>query len=177
MRSIQLGGALGMLLFGALGLFLLAAGIRNVVRARASVGWPTTPGVVEAARVTVSRSRTSSSSGERARTTTDYAPEIRVRYAVAGRAYETTTRRFGQLVGTGDPSDADLVLRRFPIGARVSVSYRPGNPGVATVLPGFHADALWLPGAGLAFLAGALFFIPALGADGLRGGASGMGMV
>ena len=37
MRSIQLGGALGMLIFGALGLFLLGTGLRNVARARASV--------------------------------------------------------------------------------------------------------------------------------------------
>ena len=49
---------------------------------------------------------------------------------------------------------------RYPADGKVSVSYDPSQPWIAAARPGLHAEAFWLPGAGLAFLlaAGLAFF-------------------
>jgi len=75
-----------------------------------------------------------------------------IRYAVNGRDYTTDVLHFGQTLGSGDKSDAALQRLRFPVGKEVPVSYNPGNPSTGVMKPGLHAEAFWLPGAGLAFL-------------------------
>jgi len=82
-----------------------------------------------------------------------YSANIRFQYQANGRDYTTATLHFGQTVGSGDSSDAELRHDRYPVGAAVVVSYNPKDPSIAAAEPGFDADALWLPGAGLAFFA------------------------
>jgi hypothetical protein len=60
---------------------------------------------------------------------------------------------FGQTAGSGDSPEAEPRRFRYPLGEKVTVSY---DPAIAAVHPGFQADALWLPGAGLAFLVSGL---------------------
>lgn len=130
------------------GLAVMGLGVRNVRRAVASAKWPKVRGVVleSGTLSSVSRdSRTGVSS-------TTYKAEIAFGYEVDGRSYTTDTIHFGQTVGSGDSSDAELRHRRYPVGAPVWISYDPANPAVAAVKPGVYADVFWLPGAGLAFV-------------------------
>src|SRR5262245_28642944 len=143
---------LGLVLVIGLGLFMLGA--RNLWRAVASRHWPT-------ASATVVESSTSidvtppSRSLRRSRNSVSsimYTANIRFQYEVNGRAYRTDQIWFGQTAGSGDSSEAELRRFRYPLGEKVTVSYDPADPAIAAVHPGFQADALWLPGAGLAFL-------------------------
>jgi hypothetical protein len=128
---------------------------RNVWRALASPEWPKSPGTAVTSDVgssVTTDSRTRSS-------TTSYSANIRFKYQANGRDYTTDTLHFGQTVGSGDSSDAELRHARYPVGAAVSVSYNPKNPSIAAVEPGLDADVLWLPGAGLAFFVPGVMFI------------------
>jgi hypothetical protein len=68
---------------------------------------------------------------------------------------------FGQTLGSGDASEAELQRLRYPVDGEVSVSYDPTHPWIAAARPGLHSEAFWLPGAGLAFLlpAALAFFV------------------
>ena len=143
---------LGLVLAIGLGLFMLGA--RNLRCAIASRHWPT-------ASATVVESATSidvtppSRSMRRSRNSVSsimYTANIRFQYEVNGRAYRTDQIWFGQTVGSTDSSEAELRRFRYPLGEKVTVSYDPADPAIAAVHPGFQADALWLPGAGMAFL-------------------------
>ncbi|HEV1284793.1 MAG TPA: DUF3592 domain-containing protein, partial [Bryobacteraceae bacterium] len=57
-----------------------------------------------------------------------------------------------QTLGSSDKSEAALLRLRFPEGKPVTVSYDPSHPATGVMKPGVHAEAFWLPGAGLAFL-------------------------
>jgi len=81
-----------------------------------------------------------------------YIANLKFQYEVNGRSYRTDQIWFGQTVGSGDSSDAELRRFRYPLGEKVAVYYDPSDPSIASVHPGFQAEALWLPGAGLAFL-------------------------
>lgn len=141
---LVVGGASIFLLLGG---FIFAIGARNVGRALASPNWPRTPGKVSASETTAS---TSTDSKTRVSSKT-YAANIAFQYEVNGRQYTADILHFGQTVGSGDSSDAELRHVRYPIDAAVTVSYHPKDPSIATVEPGFDPDVLWLPGAGLAF--------------------------
>lgn len=142
-------------LFAVIGLVTLVPGVRGVWRGHASRGWPTVPGRVvrSATETTVSTDR------DTRRTTATHAARIAVQYTVAGRAYETETLRFGQTAGSSDPSEAALLRLRYPRGSAVTVAYDPSAPAIAAVEPGLHAEAFWLPGAGLAFVAAGVVFV------------------
>jgi len=88
-----------------------------------------------------------------------YLADIQFRYRVGGREYTTNVLHFGQTWGSGDSSDAELRRFRYPLGAEATVVYNPGAPSIAAAEPGFHAAALLLPGAGLAFLVPAVMCI------------------
>jgi hypothetical protein len=81
-----------------------------------------------------------------------YSAEIRFRYEAAGREHTTDVLHFGQTGGSGDSSDAELLRLRYPLDSVVTVAWNPNSPEVAAAEPGFHSEALLLPGAGLAFL-------------------------
>jgi hypothetical protein len=81
-----------------------------------------------------------------------YIANLKFQYEVNGQSYRTDQLWFGQTVGSGDSSEAELRRFRYPLGDKVKVSYDPADPSIASVHPGFQAEALWLPGAGLAFL-------------------------
>ncbi len=88
-----------------------------------------------------------------------YSAVIVFGYRVAGRDYTTDTIHLGQVVGSGDSSDAELRRLRYPPGAKIPVWHHPAEPSTAVVQPGFHSDVLWLPGAGLGFLLPGVMFL------------------
>jgi len=143
-----LAGVCAVLLVVALGVYLFAKGARNVERGIASSGWPTTTG-------TVVQSRTAENTNRDRKTgnvSVTYSTETVVRYSVSGQEYSTNVIHFGQTLGSGDASEAELQRVRYPEGAEVRVSYDPRQHWIAAIRPGLHPEAFWLPGAGLAFI-------------------------
>jgi hypothetical protein len=139
-----------------IGLVLIGVGFRNIWYALATTRWPTVPGVVLESGASTKTAQ--GSQGEDS--TTFHVAEITFSYEVKGSTYTTQLIHFGQVVGTADPADAELRRLRYPAGAQVMISYNPSNPSMAVARPGFHTDALWLPGAGLGFgLPGLMFLL------------------
>lgn len=141
-------GAFAIGLVVLFGLYLLLKGVRNVQMALASTKWPQTSGIVvrsETTRSVTPGTRTSPGS-------VSFSTKTVIRYAVNGQNYTTDVLHFGQALGSDDKSVAALQRMRFPEGRKVTVSYNPRNPSTAVMKPGLHAEAFWLPGAGLAFL-------------------------
>lgn len=137
--------AVGLVL--AFGGYLTFQGIRNVVRAGESRRWPTTEGTIIGADT--QRSTTTDRDTHIEHVT--YSTKTVVRYRVGGQDYATNVIHFGQTLGSSDPSEAELLRLRYPPGAQVPVSYKPGQPWLGVLRPGIHAEAFWLPAAGLAF--------------------------
>jgi hypothetical protein len=169
MRLDKIGPLAALSLFPLLGFFLLGVGARNIWRGVASSRWPVAAAVVEESTTSVTVDKDSS----RRTSAATYTANIVFGYDVNGLRYTTDLIQFGQTVGSGDSSDAELRRVRYPKDAALTVRYHPADPSIATVQPGFHSDALWLPGAGLAFaLPGIMFLLMYLGSESEVGGGS-----
>jgi hypothetical protein len=132
----------------ALGLWLFALGMRNVARGVASSHWPRTAG-----KVVSSDTKESHDVDRKTRdVSVIYSANTVVQYRVDGKDYSTNLIHFGQTLGSGDASEAELQRLRYPVGGEVSVSYNLSQPWIAAARPGLHSEALLLPGGGLAFL-------------------------
>ena len=77
-----------------------------------------------------------------------YSANIRFQYQANGRDYTTATLHFGQTVGSGDSSDAELRHDRYPVGAAVVVSYNPKDPSIAAVEPALTRTRFGCPAPG-----------------------------
>ena len=146
--------AIGVLVVGlvvAFGLYLFLKGARNVQLALASTEWPKTSGMVMGSETT----RNVDKGTRRTAASVTFSTKTMIRYLVNKQEYTTSVLHFGQTLGSSDKSEAALQRLRYPEGKEVPVSYNPGNPSIAVMKPGLHAEAFWLPGAGLAF------FLPA----------------
>lgn len=84
-----------LVVFGAVGGYLLYIGLRNRRLARESALWPTTGGTV----ITSDVSKRTSRDRKRKTTSTSYKPTIRYSYSVAGHGFECEVIRFGSLEG------------------------------------------------------------------------------
>lgn len=114
---------LGLTPFLAIGGWLSIKAISNWRLAAASAAWPKAEAVVSRSQTTSSTSRNS-----RDRTSsTMYSADLEFRYTVRGKQYATSTRHFGQTVGSGDSSEAKVLSLRYAPGTRVEVSYDPSN--------------------------------------------------
>src|ERR1039457_6936978 len=148
MKLTVIGVVIAVGLVVAFGLYLFGIGLRNVSRAAASSRWPRTAGKVV-------RSDTREQHSVEKKTgdvSIIYSADTLIQYGVAGKQYSTNLIHFGQTLGSGDASEAELQRLRYPVDGEVSVSYDPRQPWIAAARPGIHAEAFWLPGAGLAFL-------------------------
>lgn len=149
-------GLFTVLLLGAFALgmvALLVLGLKNVWRGLASTDWPSTEGIVSKVEMTTSTSRDT----HRRNITTTYHAELNFRYSVNGRDYGTDQVRWGQILGSGDATEAVVLALSYPEGRRVKVHYNPRRPEEGVVKPGLTGSAFLLPGAALAFL---LFLVP-----------------
>src|ERR1035438_4649934 len=59
-----------------------------------------------------------------------YSADTVIQYGVAGKQYSTNLIHFGQTLGSGDASEAELQRLRYPVDAEVSVSYDPSQPWI-----------------------------------------------
>jgi len=138
----------GVLFLVVVGLLPLLIGLRSIWRGLASAHWPRVPATVLQAGVseTVGKDQRSGSS------TTMYSADLTFGYRVNGRDYSTQTVQFGKALGSGDPSEATVLLLRYPPGSSVEIRHHPTDPSLATVKPGVHAEVVLYLVAGLAFL-------------------------
>lgn len=113
---------------------LAARAWRDQRRAWAARRWPRTVGRVVASdiRATTVRVRVSTSVG-RYRSATRYAPNVVYEYAVGGVPYRSARLHLGARVVASDAGPAERVVRRYPLGRSVTVSYDPSNPAEATL--------------------------------------------
>jgi len=148
MKLTVIGGVIAIGLVVAFGLYLFVLGLSNVNRAVASSHWPRTVG-----KVVRSDTREQHDVDKKTRAVSViYSADTVIQYEVAGKPYSTNLIHFGQTLGSGDASEAELQRLRYPLNGAVPVSYDPSRPWIAAARPGLHAEAFWLPGAGLAFL-------------------------
>jgi hypothetical protein len=148
MKLTLIGGVIAIGLVVAFGLYLFVLGLSNLNRAVASSHWPRTAG-----KVVRSDTREQHDVDKRSKAVSViYSADTVIQYAVAGKPYSTNLIHFGQTLGSGDASEAELQRLRYPLNGAVPVSYDPSRPWIAAARPGLHAEAFWLPGAGLAFL-------------------------
>ena len=147
----SLGG--GIVIFGWIFFLLGACGLiyggLQLVLGRQSTGWPATSGQIVYGKLDTSESVTKTD--EYRQVQTSYGPHLIYKYVVKGQTYYSNRRSFGQLSGSDEEWAAEI-LEQYPPGARISVSYSPGNPHLSVLEPGISSEAFWLPGAGLASL-------------------------
>ena len=137
MKLTLIGGVIAIGLVVALGLYLFVLGLRNVNRAVASSHWPRTAGKVV-------RSDTQEQHDVDKKTgavSVTYSADTVIQYEVAGKQYSTNLIHFGQTLGSGDASEAELQRLRYPVNGTVPVSYDPSRPWIAAARPGLHAEA------------------------------------
>ncbi len=117
-----------------LGAGVLALAVRDYLRGRASVAWPTAAGVVTATRIEEARL------GLKVR----YTPVVRYRYEVGGIEQESDQLALGQDVTYGSHGAAEKLLMAYAVGSAVHVRYDPTRPRNSVLQPG--ASASWLLG-------------------------------
>lgn len=157
--------------------FFLRLGLRNIWRGVASASWPRVSGTVVRS-TTNATTDVNKNTGQRDKM---YSADIAFQYNVSGHDYTTTTLHFGQTLGSGGSSDAEIRHLRYPQGATVTIAYNPKDPSIAAAEPGFSLEAFWLVAAGLAFIlpcvmAGILVYTTESGRNESRGMAIGAGI-
>ncbi|MFC1452145.1 DUF3592 domain-containing protein [Verrucomicrobiota bacterium] len=132
------------LIFVVVGASVAFLGIRGLIRAKASVDWPSTQGnIVESS---VERHRSSGSKGS----STTYHAEILYEFTVAGTTFNGDRVAYGDY-GSSSSSHARRIVNRYPKGKSVTVHYMPGNPEQCLLEPGLKGQSWFLPGFGLIF--------------------------
>lgn len=129
-------------------------GVATVRVAEESRRWPVVPGTVLSAERDASWSPApigmSRDPHRWRRDRLTFNTTVLVQYRVGGAVHTTRTRTFGQVLGSGDGSESELVRRRYPVGATVPVHVAPDDPTLAVLEPGFSSEALALPLVGFA---------------------------
>ncbi len=144
--------------FMLFGIAILAPGLRNLWYAQASRSWPSTEGTVVYAEEEATGRALQDSEGRTGQALMQGAP-LAYQYEVKGTRYFSNVRHFGQFTSSSSQDWAEAILRRYPSGTGVPVSYCPTDPDLAALEPGIHSESYYLAGAGLAFL---LFGIAAI---------------
>jgi hypothetical protein len=153
-----------------LGAIALVIGLRGLVRAQASTGWPAVEGTVVSSSVESGRSsggRTGRGGGR------IYRSDILYEFSVDGTTFNGDRVSYGH-INSSNPNRARGVVDRYHPGASVTVYYRPDDPQQCVLEPGITAGAFFLPGIALVFVAiggSLLVYIPRRAAKKRQGGA------
>lgn len=143
MRSNSFIGGLFMgLIFTVLGYFVAFSWGKPILdEAKVSLDWPTTQGVVQVSKVERSRS-----GGSRM-----YNPFVEYAYSVDNKKYTSSIVYFGDNYSSGNSKGSKKIVRRYPEGAQVTVSYNPDMPDEAVLEPGAKMPScvIFLIGLGL----------------------------
>jgi hypothetical protein len=125
-------------IFTATGSGVLTWSLVNFVYAVLSRRWPHATGTV----IVSDLQRSRDSEGEYS-----YRPEVSYQYSVKGEEFIATRTRYGDRLALSWPAPAAKMVRRYPVGAVVSVHYDPDEPAEAVLEPG--VNGLILTGAAL----------------------------
>jgi len=134
------------LIFIVVGASVAFFGIRGLIRAKASMKWPTTQGKVVASSV-----ESHHSSNSNGGSSTTYHAEILYEFAVGDTTFNGNRVAYGDY-GSSSPSHARRIVNRYPEGKSVTVHYMPGNPEECLLEPGMKMQSWFLPAFGLIFL-------------------------
>ena len=134
-------------MFVVAGAIIAFIGINGLVKAKASVDWPSSPGQVVSSSVESHRS-----TGDSGRSSTTYHAEILYEFSVEGITFNGTRVAYGDY-GSSSSSHARRIANRYPKGKSVTVYYMPETPEECLLEPGLQAQAWMLPGLGLIFFA------------------------
>ena len=126
---------------GAITLFL---GVRGVLKAQASVKWPTVAGEIKTSSVESYISRTRSESE------TTYHAKVLYEYSINGTKYNGNRVAYSDY-GSSNPSHARSIVNRYPKGKTVIVYYLPDNHEESLLEPGLKGQTWLMPGIGLFF--------------------------
>lgn len=144
-----------LLVFIGIGCVPLWLGIQGVLEARASLSWPKIEGSITRSSVSVTTNR-SRDDNRRERISHSYSASIEYEFQVEG----ATLRGSRVTVVSdqfGDESYARAISEKYPVGAKVQVSYKPADPNECVLEPGRWA------GSGLLFVFAGVFILLPLG--------------
>ena len=145
-------------IFVLVGIFVINLGIRDLIRAKASVAWPTSPGKVQSSSVVEER-------GDEGGLI--YHAEVVYEYNVNNTTFSGKRIAYGDY-GTSNPSlRAQEIVNCHPQDKNVTVSYMPNNPKECLLEVGAKGHAFIWPAIGYLFfnvgISMAAFFVPVFG--------------
>ncbi len=153
--KLKFGATALLLVFIGIGCVPLWLGIQGVREARAALAWPKVEGSIMHSHVSQSTTRTrDSKSNSRERISHSYSAEIEYEFQVEGK-----TLRGSRVTAVseqfGDEAHARAISEKYPLGAKVAVSYNPADPNESLLEPGRWS------GSGLLFVfAGGFILLP-----------------
>ena len=100
-------------------------------RIRASASWPTTMGEVVQSRVVVDSSRIRGGGYN-----LSYRADVRYRYEVTAKRFESGTFTFGTPRSFADRTGAESEVALYPVGRNVQVYFDRSEPATSCLLPG-----------------------------------------
>ena len=121
-------------------------GMRELIRARPALDWPSTQGKVVAS--SVEHRRGTRGNG---RSRTSYLAKVLYEFSVEGTMFNGDRIAYGEY-GSSSPSDARRIVDRYPRGKSVTVYYMPDNPEECLLEPGLKSQLWFLLGFGLIFV-------------------------
>jgi hypothetical protein len=121
-------------------------------RGKESLQWPTVPGDVILSKLT----EETDSDGD-----TLYGADIRYRYRVGEKSYESNQVQWAGSFKTSGGGSARKQIAKYPAGARVKVYYDQGKPNVAVLEPANRGGAWMTMVMAIAFtvIGGAILFL------------------
>lgn len=134
-------------MFVVIGAIITYFGIRDLIRSKASMNWPTVQGKVVASSF---ESRRGTSHHRRSRSQTTYHPEIYYEFSVNGTFFSGNRVAYGSRSSL-IRSEVKRIVDRYPKGKIVTVYYMPENPEQCLLEPGQKTELWLLSAVGLCF--------------------------
>jgi len=123
----------------ALGLFLLAQGLRTLVSLVIAKSWPTVEGEIVASHVGEISLR---GAGEIIHTCSGYVPQVKYRFPWGDQTLHGSRIVFGEKIIGAPYSSAKARVDSYRPGAKVKVFYHPKKPSMAALKHGGSAPSL-----------------------------------
>lgn len=118
-------------LFAIMGGAILWWCLSTTARIRASSSWPAADGEVIQSSIARDSSRIRGGGYNHF-----FQANVRYRYSVNGKQYESDTFTFGVPHTFSTQAEAEAETTKYSVGRHVEVRYDPSNPATASVLPG-----------------------------------------
>lgn len=125
-----------LILFGGLGAVMFTVGLRQHMQERRLLAAARpVPAVITLSQVRTSTSADTDRRLLRDNSTTTHTPEVRFRYEVAGKTYESDMLQPCEILTSGSREGAAEKLLPFPVGAEVTAYVDPREPHKAFLIP------------------------------------------